>query len=328
MHITVALAAWNGEKYIREQLDSIRLQTRVPDEIIVSDDASTDHTWEILQDYQKQWPAFPLVLRRNSSNAGYRRNFYQALSYGREEAGGEDALFMLCDQDDLWLPEKTETVAALFAEHPDMEVLVSSFLLIGPEGERLPDRTGKGWSNQHLYHRNVAADALVRVPAEDLIYHNFAQGCALAFRPHICDSFLRNFTDTVPHDWQIVMMGAAENGLWLYHHPLFCYRIHGNNVHGLHADVSGGRMNADYRTLEAERAAAFLSWVQKTFPDLYAASRSMQRADSFLKEDIRCIRERDALGLLRLLRRPEYRKLKSGKAMLADFASTVFTQHG
>ena len=327
MYISVVMASWNGEKYIEQQLDSLRLQTRIPDEVIISDDASTDHTWEILRKYQKKWPEMPVTLYQNSSNTGYRKNFQRALSCCTEKSTGQDALFMFCDQDDIWLPDKVATVEKLFAHHPETEVLASSFVLIDAEGERLPDRTAKGWSNQHLYHRNVAADALVRVPADDLIYHNFAQGCALTFRPLIRDRFLRNFTDSIPHDWQIAMLGAAEDGLWFYNHPLFQYRIHDSNALGLHADTSGGKINEGYRTIEAELSAAFLLWVRKTFPDIYENDRRMQKAEAFLREDIRCIRERDARGLLRILRSPEYGKLKSKKAALADLASVILPKN-
>lgn len=104
MKISVAMATYNGEHFIREQLDSLAKQTRLPDELVVTDDGSSDSTVEILEEFALVAP-FPVRVHRNKNNLGYPNNFLKAASLCR----GDWVAF--CDQDDIWLPEKIITLA-------------------------------------------------------------------------------------------------------------------------------------------------------------------------------------------------------------------------
>lgn len=106
MKISVAMATYNGAVYLREQLDSLVHQTRPPDELVISDDCSTDDTWRQIEAFAAEAP-FPVRTHRNDANLGYAGNFEQAL--GR--CAGD--LVFLCDQDDVWFPEKIEAIAAI-----------------------------------------------------------------------------------------------------------------------------------------------------------------------------------------------------------------------
>ena len=107
MTVSVVIATFNGEKYIREQLNSILAQTLMPDEIIVSDDNSTDHTWEILNEYKSEYPSL-FHLYRNSEKHGPHNNFKYAFRFVTCDVVAP------CDQDDIWMPEKLErSVTAL-----------------------------------------------------------------------------------------------------------------------------------------------------------------------------------------------------------------------
>jgi glycosyltransferase involved in cell wall biosynthesis len=105
VRISVALATFNGEIWLKPLLASIAAQTRRPDELVVSDDASTDATLSIVQEFALG-SAFPIVLIQNSSRAGYSANFGRALE------GCKGDVVFLADQDDEWLPNKIETMAA------------------------------------------------------------------------------------------------------------------------------------------------------------------------------------------------------------------------
>lgn len=110
MTVSVVIATYNGEKYIREQLDSVLAQTLKPDEIIVSDDFSTDRTWEILEDYKLEFPSL-FHLYRNKGKHGPHSNFKYAFQFVTCD------IVAPCDQDDIWMPEKLErSVAALTDE--------------------------------------------------------------------------------------------------------------------------------------------------------------------------------------------------------------------
>ena len=115
--VSVVMAAYNGERFLQEQLDSIAAQTLPPAELVVHDDASTDATWDILEAFRDRAP-FPVHLHRSERNLGYREAFFAAAL----RAQGE--WLALCDQDDVWLPHKLETVARYAA--PDVALITHS----------------------------------------------------------------------------------------------------------------------------------------------------------------------------------------------------------
>lgn len=107
--ISVVVCTYNGERFLREQLDSLLAQTRVPDEIIVQDDGSTDGTLRILQEYAARHPIFHIL--KNVGPHGVNPNFFSAL---RQATG---SLIAICDQDDIWMPTKLEHQAQAMADH-------------------------------------------------------------------------------------------------------------------------------------------------------------------------------------------------------------------
>ena len=111
LSLSIALASYNGERYIAEQLDSIARQTRLPDELIISDDASSDATPAIVRDFAQR-ALFPVRVLQNSERAGSTRNFEIAI-----RACKGDIIF-LCDQDDVWYPDKISLVEERFINDP------------------------------------------------------------------------------------------------------------------------------------------------------------------------------------------------------------------
>lgn len=99
--ISVVMCTYNGEKYLREQIDSILNQTYPIYEIIIQDDCSTDNTWNILEDYALTNSVFRIF--RNEKNLSVYLNFFSAF----QKAKGE--WIAISDQDDVWFPEKIET---------------------------------------------------------------------------------------------------------------------------------------------------------------------------------------------------------------------------
>ena len=100
MKVSVAMAAFNGEKFIEEQLASILSQTRPVDEVIICDDRSSDRTAELEKIYCQKAPAGYLEGGGEYAECGYASNFIGAV---RKTSG--DVVFF-CDQDDIWLPER------------------------------------------------------------------------------------------------------------------------------------------------------------------------------------------------------------------------------
>jgi len=97
--ISIAMATYNGERFIRQQLDSFARQTLLPSELIICDDGSTDSTVSIINEFVPSAP-FPVVIVHNPARLGYTANFLQAA----QKCQGE--LIAFSDQDDEWLPQK------------------------------------------------------------------------------------------------------------------------------------------------------------------------------------------------------------------------------
>lgn len=116
MKVSIALASYNGASFLETQLDSFLAQTRPPDELVVTDDASNDATWDQLTRFQQDAP-FEVRLYRNSENVGYVANFEKALAL----ATGD--IIFLSDQDDYWLPGKLARMLSEFANHPETSVV-------------------------------------------------------------------------------------------------------------------------------------------------------------------------------------------------------------
>ena len=118
MKISIAMAAYNGADYIREQLNSFASQTQLPDEVIVCDDLSGDATLEVLEKFACTSP-FKMVVVSNNKNLGYTRNFEKALSL----CSGD--LIFLSDQDDVWDENKISKILAIKRKHPNIDLIIN-----------------------------------------------------------------------------------------------------------------------------------------------------------------------------------------------------------
>jgi glycosyltransferase involved in cell wall biosynthesis len=107
LRFSIAMATYNGEKYIGEQLESLARQALLPFELVVTDDGSSDGTLDILTDFSESAP-FPVRIFRNATRLGYEENFLKAASL----CSGDVIAF--CDQDDIWMERKLEVCAPKF----------------------------------------------------------------------------------------------------------------------------------------------------------------------------------------------------------------------
>lgn len=109
-NISIAMATYNGERFIREQLDSIAQQTLLPVELVVTDDGSNDSTLAIIDDFAKTAP-FEVKIVRNEKQLGFADNFLKAASF----CVGDFIAF--CDQDDVWMVNKLERCMQAFHDN-------------------------------------------------------------------------------------------------------------------------------------------------------------------------------------------------------------------
>lgn len=137
MKTSIALATYNGAQYLPEQLQSYVAQTRQPEELVICDDCSMDNTVEVCTAFAQVAP-FEVILLQNDSNLGYNSTFERALSH----CSGD--LVFISDQDDVWFPEKVETILGFFRDHPACHLVIHDLEYcdqdLNPIGQRKIER--------------------------------------------------------------------------------------------------------------------------------------------------------------------------------------------
>jgi glycosyltransferase involved in cell wall biosynthesis len=213
--ISVAMATYNGGKYLAEQLDSILSQTLIPAEIIVCDDQSTDNTPEILEEYRRRGL---LKYYINDQRLGFIRNFKKAVSLCKP--GNYVAL---SDQDDIWLPSKLSLAAQYIKniDETDSPAMVYSDLILVDQNKNLINPSFRSELGQGGYIYCL----------ETLFFGCFVNGCTMLMNPAMSSYF-----STIPdqgalnHDTWISMIAYTFGKADIIPEPQIYYRSHGNNA--------------------------------------------------------------------------------------------------
>jgi glycosyltransferase involved in cell wall biosynthesis len=230
LRFCVALCTYQGQAFLPEQLASIARQTRLPDRMVIVDDASTDGTVDVARRFAAAAP-FPVALCRNPRNLGYAQNFERAI----RQAEGD--VIVLSDQDDVWREDKLERMEAEFLRSPAVGLVFSDAEVVdaglAPLGFRLWDSVG---FRPELRARFAAGHAF-----EVLVRGNFVTGATLALRASLRDAVLP-VADGTHHDAWIAILAAALAEVVPISEPLIRYRQHGGNQIGAHRVTLLGRL--------------------------------------------------------------------------------------
>ncbi len=239
MKISIALTTFNGEKYIASQLESIMLQSRTPEEIIIADDMSSDLTVKICKDILRKYKYKNFRLIQNEKNLGYIKNFYQAI-----KMTSGDIIF-LCDQDDVWFKDKLKNIENIFIRNKNVQAVNSGFIMIDSNEEIIPYKNHRGFLNNNMLKGNAETKELLNIPFEKIYRYNISPGCTMAFTKKIKNIYLEKSKCHLPHDWEINLIAALEKGLYFYNAPLISYRIHEKNTLGM--DTNDHISNFDFK---------------------------------------------------------------------------------
>ena len=220
--VSVAMATCDGERFVLDQLESLASQSRLPDELIVCDDASEDGTFAQLEAFASRAP-FEVVATRNRERLGITPNFERAIS-----ACTGDVIF-LADQDDLWLPGKIATLAPILIENPDTGAVFSDGELIDAGGKSLGDSL---WRSLAFTPREQAAVRGGRA-VEVFLRHVVAAGTTMAFRSSLRERALPFPTLRSCHDAFVAFIAAASSRVEIVPDRLIRYRLHGANQIGI-----------------------------------------------------------------------------------------------
>ena len=209
--ISVCIATHNGERYVKEQLESILSQLGPDDEVVISDDGSTDKTIDVilsLRDSRIQLYQYHQTAKGKVSHYYVCKNFENALSHAKG-----DYIF-LADQDDWWMPNKAEKC---------LEALKTHTLVVHRaeicDGELNP--TGRLMYKDEFVFKNYLA---LRVGK----YY----GCTTAFRKELLRWILPFPSELILHDQWIGCMAELTGNVYYEREPLIKYRVHGNNTSG------------------------------------------------------------------------------------------------
>ena len=215
---SVALAVYNGADRLPRQLQSLARQTRRPDELVVFDDCSTDGSVAVLRRFADSAP-FPMRVHCQSRNVGSTRNFNCAI----EATSGD--FIALCDQDDVWLPNKLATLESALATGAGMAFSDAHIVdsLLQPTGKRLWPSLGFTPRQQYRIEHGHGVDLLLRA--------NVVAGASMAFAARH-KAMVLPIDEGWVHDAWISLLIAAVDRCQPIAEPLFCYREHGHQQIG------------------------------------------------------------------------------------------------
>lgn len=226
MRISIALCAYNGERYLQDQLESFVTQTRPPDELIICDDCSTDKTVEIIRLFAETAP-FPVRCFINDSNLGYIKNFERAISLCTGD------IIFLSDQDDVWHKEKIEKFYAEFASDEKVGLVFCDGELVS---ESLESLDGNAWQicrfNKAKQKKMANGGGLAI-----LLTGNVVSGCMAAFRAKFKDLLLPIPTNLhFIHDYWIALLISTVAKIKPLPERLVKYRQHNQQQLGLSSE--------------------------------------------------------------------------------------------
>ena len=172
------MTVYNGENYIKDQIESFLNQTLLPQEIIISDDCSSDKTLEILENYKEE-KKITFKIFKNEKNLGFTKNFENAIS----KSTGD--LIFLSDQDDVWYESKIEIMVKEFKENPNILLIIHDADLV----------------NQNMIKSNVSAISQVNSGFSNTDV--FATGALTAFNKKLIKYFMPFPENLLGHDGYI-----------------------------------------------------------------------------------------------------------------------------
>lgn len=218
--VDIVLATYNGGRFLRAQLDSIVAQSFAGWRLLIRDDGSTDDTLDIIADYVRHHPG-----RIRQVPGGANLGACQAFARLLESATAD--YVMLCDQDDVWLPDKVSTALGEMQRleagcgqglpllvHTDLRVVDEQLRLIAGSGWRYQKTDPQRWSLNQLLVQNVAT------------------GCTVMINRTLRDAALPIPPGALMHDWWLALVASAFGRISCVPRATMLYRQHGANQVG------------------------------------------------------------------------------------------------
>ena len=233
-NIAILMATYNGERYLKEQINSLLAQTYQDWHLYVHDDGSADNTVTIVKDYAKHYPD-KVTLLEYPSQGGACMNFLSLME--KVEA----PYYMFCDQDDVWLPNKIElsiqAMETLQQQYPQTPIIICTDMYV--VDQNLSIINNSWWNYSRIYPMYIRA-------FEDCAATAGVTGCTMLFNHEAKDCCMSAGPKVFMHDCWVCICALKKHGiLHCIAEPLNKYRQHGGNTLG--AGISVSKMNLIYR---------------------------------------------------------------------------------
>lgn len=220
LRISVAMCTFNGQEFLAAQLKSIASQERLPDEVVICDDRSSDGTVELIREFAHRAP-FSTRIVLNSQNLGSTKNFEKAISL----CSGE--IIVLSDQDDIWYAHKLKRIEKSFSRSNDVVAAFSDADLIDGDSRPIDSRLWPTLSFDPSELEQCRQGEAFKV----LLKHPVVTGATMAFRKDLFD-ILAPIPATEIHDRWISFFLAIYGQFAVITEPLMQYRRHGSQLIG------------------------------------------------------------------------------------------------
>jgi len=294
--IIILLAAYNGEKFLKDQIESILAQTCTDWKLVVQDDCSTDSTYDIALSYAHKYPEKIAALSRCENSGSAAKNFFSLLRYADED------YMMFSDGDDIWLPEKLNVTLDKMREleakngksipllvHTDLKVVDTQLCEISESFLKRQYLDYNRWKLNHLLAQNIVT------------------GCTLMANRCLTDMIGAPPLHAAMHDWWLALLASAFGEIGFVKQPTVLYRQHGANQVGAKNTKSIGYYTK--RLLDIRKAQ------QDLYNTFQQANEFFERYENVLDsdkvqmiKDFISLQEQSVFGRLHLLNRYDFWK--------------------
>lgn len=242
MRISVVMTTYNGQKFIIDQLNSIKNQSRVPDEVIIIDDLSTDNTCDLIKEYITKNKLRNWKLSVNKVNLGWKKNFINAMQL----ASGD--IIFLSDQDDIWMTDKIECMSEIMEKDSNIELLVGNsknfYSSEGKRSRKFYSIKNKAFYLDGIWNGNTLlsrinsvlktdkknTNKLKKIHFDESVFSNQRQGCVMSVTKNLINTVVNYWNEACPHDTLLWFYACANDKLFFLERYVINYRHHEDNT--------------------------------------------------------------------------------------------------
>jgi len=260
--VAILMALFNGEHYLREQINSIIDQDYSDWRLNIRDDVSTDHSLKVVDGLAAIEKRI-IIMNDEYGNLGAAKNFGKLIEYALKL---DEAYFCFSDQDDVWMPDKLVKKLAklkqLEEKHPGEPVLIHSDMMV-------VDQKLNMMASSFMDYQGIKNET--NSPLEVLLAQNFITGCTVLMNRALLDVALPIPKDALMHDWWLALCAAVFGRIGYIDEPLVKYRQHDNN------EVGAKRIRDFMNPLSGEWKKRWLEGKENLFQSMKQAEALAER---------------------------------------------------